>query len=116
MAATGLAKPGGSQRALLPEDRVAPVVPTIGTQRAANAVRAFESVQMPQNEIDLRSSKDVARLLGVTVECLIIWRRAGKGPIFAKIGTRKVAYDMRDVNAWLDTQKQRPTGAERAVA
>ena len=71
---------------------------------------------MPQNEIDLRSSKEVARLLGVTVECLISWRRDGKGPTFTRIGTRKVAYDMRDVNAWLVMHKQPAPGAETAVA
>ena len=69
-----------------------------------------------RNEIDLRSSKEVARLLGVTVECLINWRRTGVGPTFTRIGTRKVVYDMRDVNAWLDTHKQRATVGERAVA
>jgi predicted DNA-binding transcriptional regulator AlpA len=68
-----------------------------------------------RNEIDLLSSKEVARLLGVTVECLTSWRRADKGPLFTRIGTRKVAYDMRDVSAWLDSHKQRATGSEKAV-
>jgi predicted DNA-binding transcriptional regulator AlpA len=85
---------------------------------ASFAVRLFGygPMQPDRNEIDLRSSKEVARLLGVTVECLTGWRRANKGPLFTRIGTRKVAYDMRDVSAWLDSHKQRATGGEKAVA
>jgi predicted DNA-binding transcriptional regulator AlpA len=62
-----------------------------------------------ENEPDLRSSKEVARLLGVTVECLINLRRSGEGPPFITIGSRKVAYDMRDVVSWLEAKKS--TGA-----
>jgi predicted DNA-binding transcriptional regulator AlpA len=58
-----------------------------------------------QNELDLRSSKEVARVLGVTVDCLINWRRTGAGPVFITIGSRKVAYDMKDVAAWLEAKK-----------
>ena len=62
---------------------------------------------MRQEEIELRSPKEIADLLGVTVTCLIAWRRTGVGPTFTRIGTRKVAYDMQDVKAWLDTQAAR---------
>jgi predicted DNA-binding transcriptional regulator AlpA len=71
---------------------------------------------MHQNEIDLRSPKEVAALLGVTVTCLINWRRTGVGPTFTRIGTRKVAYDMRDVKAWLDVRKQPASTSAEAVA
>jgi predicted DNA-binding transcriptional regulator AlpA len=71
---------------------------------------------MHQQEIDLRSPKEIADLLGITVTCLIAWRRTGRGPTFARIGTRKVAYDMRDVKAWLDSHKQRASGSAKAVA
>jgi hypothetical protein len=43
-----------------------------------------------QNELDLRSSKEVARVLGVTVDCLVNWRCTG---------------GMKDVAAWLETKK-----------
>ena len=72
-------------------------------------------MQHDKSEIDLRSSKEIARLLGVTVDCLINWRRAGIGPTFTRIGTRKVAYDIRDVSAWLAMQKQPTAGTEKAV-
>jgi predicted DNA-binding transcriptional regulator AlpA len=71
---------------------------------------------MHQQEIDLRSPKEIADLLGITVTCLIAWRRTGMGPTFTRIGTRKVAYDMRDVKAWLDTRKQRTGGGAKAAA
>jgi predicted DNA-binding transcriptional regulator AlpA len=58
-----------------------------------------------RNSVDLRSPKEVARLLGVTVDCLGNWRRAGEGPAFITIGSRKVAYDMKDVGSWLEAQK-----------
>ena len=71
---------------------------------------------MYQKEIDLRSPKEIADLLGVTVTCLIAWRRTGMGPTFTRIGTRKVAYDMRDVKAWLDMRKQPASSGAKAVA
>jgi predicted DNA-binding transcriptional regulator AlpA len=66
-------------------------------------------MQNEHNELDLRSSKEVARLLGVTVECLINWRRSGRGPAFITIGSRKVAYDMKDVVSWLEAKKSTGT-------
>ena len=60
---------------------------------------------MHQNDVDLRSSKEIAGLLGITEACLITWRRNGHGPVYVRIGSRKVAYDMRDVNAWLNAHK-----------
>jgi hypothetical protein len=71
---------------------------------------------MHQQEIDLRSPKEIADLLGITVTCLIAWRRTGVGPTFTRIGTRKVAYDMRDVKTWLDKRKQRPSSGAKAAA
>jgi predicted DNA-binding transcriptional regulator AlpA len=94
------------------------VVPTNGTLRTAllSVTCGHGHMQHDRNEIDLRSSKEVARLLGVTVECLISWRRTGKGPTFTRLGTRKVAYDIRDVSAWLDMQKQRAVTSKQAAA
>jgi hypothetical protein len=48
---------------------------------------------MHQNDVDLRSSKEVAGLLGVTEACLITWRRNGHGPVYVRIGSRKVGYE-----------------------
>ena len=71
---------------------------------------------MHQNDVDLRSSKEVAALLGVTEACLITWRRNGHGPVYVRIGSR-VAYDMRDVNAWLSARKCHGTAVlDQAVA
>lgn len=56
-------------------------------------------------DVDLRSPKEIACLLGVTVHCLGNWRRADEGPTFITIGSRKVAYDMKDVASWLEANK-----------
>jgi predicted DNA-binding transcriptional regulator AlpA len=60
---------------------------------------------MNTKDIDLRSAKEIADLLGITVTCLIAWRRKRIGPPYMRIGTRRVAYDMRDVTTWLNAQK-----------
>jgi predicted DNA-binding transcriptional regulator AlpA len=62
-------------------------------------------MQNERNGVELRSPKEVARLLGVTVDCLGNWRRAGEGPAFITIGSRKVAYDMKDIVSWLEAKK-----------
>jgi hypothetical protein len=37
-------------------------------------------------------------------------------PVFTRIGTRKIAYDMRDVKAWVDIQKQCASSGAKAAA
>jgi predicted DNA-binding transcriptional regulator AlpA len=60
-----------------------------------------------RSDIDLRTSKEVAELLGVSVGCLLHWRQKGDGPPFARLGPRKIVYDMRDLAAWLQSRRQR---------
>lgn len=50
------------------------------------------------------SSKVLAERLGVTEGYLAKLRLYGGSPRFAKIG-RRVVYDPRDVQAWLDERK-----------
>lgn len=65
-------------------------------------------MQSERSAIDLRTLKEVAELLGVSVECLIRWRRVGDGPPFIRLGSRKIAYEMRDVAAWLNSRQRYP--------
>jgi predicted DNA-binding transcriptional regulator AlpA len=65
-------------------------------------------MQHARNDIDLRTSRQVADLLGVSVECLVRWRQNGEGPSFIRIGSRRIAYDMRDLAAWLISHRQCP--------
>lgn len=50
------------------------------------------------------SSNEVAKMLGVTAQCLGQWRRAGVGPSYTLIGGR-YRYAQADVDAWLRSKK-----------
>jgi hypothetical protein len=67
-------------------------------------------------DVDLRSPKEIACLLGVTVHCLGNWWRADEGPTFITIGSRKVAYDMKDVASWLEAKKSNISRERRHLA
>jgi hypothetical protein len=54
----------------------------------------------------LLDSAKVARLLGVEVETLGVWRRKGYGPLWYRIG-KKVRYTETDLRVWMNTQTQR---------
>jgi len=64
--------------------------------------------QLPSCEIDLRTSREVAALVGVSVHCLTHWRQIGAGPPFIRIGSRRIAYDMGDLATWLGSRRQYP--------
>ena len=42
-----------------------------------------------------------AEYLGLSVELMRRWRRAGDGPRFIKLGERAIGYRAEDLNAWL---------------
>lgn len=62
---------------------------------------------------------DAAAMLGIAPITLRIWRCAGKGPKFTKLGTGKnapVVYQIADIQAWIDEHKfQSTTGYSPAV-
>ena len=43
------------------------------------------------------------------------WRVEGRGPAFHKIGSR-VFYDIRDLDAWLDSQRRKSTSDKGEAA
>ena len=52
----------------------------------------------------LISSKQAAKLLGISPKTLKSWRSAGKGPRFLKLGSAPqaaVRYDRAEIEAWL---------------
>lgn len=51
----------------------------------------------------LLESTKVARLLGVEVQTLGVWRRKGYGPRWYRIG-KKVKYAEHDLNTWINAQ------------
>jgi predicted DNA-binding transcriptional regulator AlpA len=58
---------------------------------------------------DLLSRREVAALLGVSVETIKGWARKGVGPEFSRSGPvrGRVWYQAADVVAWLEAQKRR---------
>lgn len=53
---------------------------------------------------NLLSEKALAEKLIVTPGALAKWRLSGRGPKFCRIG-RRIAYDPRDVQSWLDARR-----------
>jgi predicted DNA-binding transcriptional regulator AlpA len=48
----------------------------------------------------IRSERDAARLLGVSVRTLQRWRRDGGGPNFVRLGARRVGYGEAELERW----------------
>jgi excisionase family DNA binding protein len=52
--------------------------------------------------------KEAAQYVRLAMSTLNALRTAGRGPRFIKLG-RKVLYDTKDLDAWLDRNKRRST-------
>lgn len=59
--------------------------------------------------IRLLTTPQAAELLGLRPNTLELWRVAGKGPAFRKIG-RAVRYVEAEILLWLDAAQHRNTG------
>ena len=49
---------------------------------------------------------DAAKYLSLSPSTLNKMRLRGDGPVFMKLGTHAVAYDISDLNAWLDKRRR----------
>jgi hypothetical protein len=52
----------------------------------------------------LLTTKALAPKIGVTEGALAKWRLSGEGPRFIRV-QRRIAYDPRDVQEWLDARR-----------
>lgn len=50
--------------------------------------------------MEFLAEDDVARRLGVSERTLMRWRGTGEGPPFVRLGSRRIAYRLADVEAW----------------
>jgi predicted DNA-binding transcriptional regulator AlpA len=64
--------------------------------------------------LTLLDTPRLARELGVGSSTLEKWRLKGSGPRFIRLGG-KVAYDAKDVEAWLEAQKAESTSTPQAA-
>ena len=53
--------------------------------------------------------REAAAYLRVVKGTLDHWRSIGTGPRFIKVSTRKILYDLADLDAWLNQRKQSST-------
>ena len=53
------------------------------------------------------NAKDAADFLGVAAATLARWRGVGTGPVFMRLGPRRIAYDTRDLNTFLEQSRTR---------
>lgn len=54
-------------------------------------------------------SKVAAGYLGLAPSTLAKMRIRGDGPVFIKVGPRRVVYDVRDLDAWLSENRRSST-------
>lgn len=53
------------------------------------------------------SPKELAQLLGVSVDTLAKWRTAGEGPPWTRVGPKVIRYNAKDVEAYLASREER---------
>jgi predicted DNA-binding transcriptional regulator AlpA len=53
--------------------------------------------------------RDAAAYLGLSASTLAKMRLRGDGPLYAKLGSRVVAYDTSDLDRWVNERKLRST-------
>lgn len=51
------------------------------------------------------SEPQAANLIGVTPRTLQSWRYSGVGPAFLRMGPRRIAYRMSDLEAWATARR-----------
>jgi predicted DNA-binding transcriptional regulator AlpA len=67
------------------------------------------------------TTKQAAELLVISPATLDTWRSRGGGPTYIKASTRRILYDRRDLEAWLEARKlektkPRKTGSARRAS
>jgi hypothetical protein len=63
--------------------------------------------------IELNDAKQTSKNLCVTEGTLAKWRLSGHGPKFIRVN-RRIAYDPKDVQEWLDARRVSSTSQEAA--
>jgi predicted DNA-binding transcriptional regulator AlpA len=61
---------------------------------------------MQQEDGVPRSPEEVSARLRVSGATLSRWRKAGTGPVFIRLGSKRIRYVDADVDAWLAARRQ----------
>lgn len=81
------------------------------SERRRNMERSDNLDKSCETQRSLLNTEQAATYVGSTRSTLEKKRMRGDGPIFLKIG-RRVVYDKRDLDAWLDSCRRRSTSEE----
>ncbi len=61
---------------------------------------------MPTNLKRILRTEEAAEYVGLAPSTLEKRRTTGDGPKFVRLGGRAIGYDIRDLDAWLDGQRE----------
>jgi predicted DNA-binding transcriptional regulator AlpA len=65
--------------------------------------------------MDLLTTEQAATKLGLSERTLEAWRSRGEGPPFLRVGPRRVAYSLNDLDSWLRLRRCDPGQADLAT-
>lgn len=68
------------------------------------------TVLKPRIQSQMLDVHDAARLIGCSTSAMAKWRMAGTGPTYVKMGKRRVAYMVSDLETWLLESRRQSVG------
>ncbi len=67
---------------------------------------------LPPPEVRILGEREAALRLNLGCRTLQEMRLRGNGPPFIRLGARRVGYDVRDLDAWVNSRRAASTSAE----
>lgn len=64
----------------------------------------------PNHRREFLTPTELSGQIGIAVQTLARWRCEGRGPVFTKIGGKKVLYRTSEVDRWLEDKDFESTG------
>jgi hypothetical protein len=77
------------------------VQPHLGTEMAQTKQQRRNEGRERRQSSEFLSPLQVARLLGVSSWCLLLWRKKGFGPPFLRVTRNIIRYPKQGLDAWL---------------
>ncbi len=68
------------------------------------------------NEPERMSVEQAASYLGISASTMNKWRLTGEGPVFYKLGAKRVTYSRTDLDVFLKASRRRSTSETSAPA
>jgi predicted DNA-binding transcriptional regulator AlpA len=74
-------------------------------------MKAQVSHSLPPPAVRLIGERELAARLGISIRCAQEWRLRGTGPKFVRLGERRIAYNLADVEEWVAAHTVSSTAA-----